>query len=28
MPTFEVIGDETWLVVPESAASPWEVRDA
>jgi 8-oxo-dGTP pyrophosphatase MutT (NUDIX family) len=27
MPTFEVIGDETWLVVPESAASPWEVRD-
>jgi 8-oxo-dGTP pyrophosphatase MutT (NUDIX family) len=28
MPTFEVIGDETWLVVPESVASPWEVRDA
>ena len=28
MPTFEVIGDETWLVVPESAASPWEVRNA
>jgi 8-oxo-dGTP pyrophosphatase MutT (NUDIX family) len=27
MPTFEVIGDETWLVVPDSAASPWEVRD-
>jgi hypothetical protein len=25
MPTFEVIGDETWLVVPESAAEPWQL---
>ena len=28
MPTVEVIGDQTWLAVPESAAAPWEVRDA